>query len=42
MALGKDAILGESVYDRSGKFRVVPGFLNLDTYMSFLPGRPAR
>lgn len=40
--LGKDFLLGEKIYDRSGKFRVQLGPLGIDDYARFLPGRPAR
>ncbi|HKB08000.1 MAG TPA: type VI secretion system baseplate subunit TssG, partial [Candidatus Polarisedimenticolia bacterium] len=37
--LGVDLQVGERVEDRAGKFRVTLGPMDLDTYISFLPGR---
>ncbi len=37
-SLGGDDILGEAVYDRSGKFRITLGPVDLQTYRSFMPG----
>ncbi|MEW5875127.1 MAG: type VI secretion system baseplate subunit TssG [Candidatus Zixiibacteriota bacterium] len=36
--LGEDAIAGERAPDRTGKFRVAIGPLDIDTYRRFLPG----
>lgn len=36
--LGRDVVVGESVLDLSGKFRVGLGPMDLETYLSFLPG----
>ena len=40
--LGGDWVLGASVPDLSGKFRLWIGPLGLDEYHSFLPGQPNR
>ena len=37
--LGVDLQVGDRVEDRAGKFRVTLGPMDLDTYISFLPGR---
>lgn len=39
LALGASAVVGKSVKDVSGKFRVVLGPLPFDAYLTFLPGR---
>ena len=36
-SLGQDLLLGEQVFDRSGKFRLLIGPLSLDEYVRFLP-----
>ena len=38
MRLGRNATVGERVYDRSSCFRIVLGPMGLDTYRSLLPG----
>ena len=38
--LGIDLQVGDRVPDRAGKFRVTLGPMDLETYMSFLPGGP--
>lgn len=40
--LGDDWVLGASVADLTGKFRLWIGPVGIDHYRSFLPGRPAR
>ena len=40
--LGQDAILGQKMYDVSGRFRVVLGPLDFDAYRRFLPDGPDR
>lgn len=39
-SLGSSAVVGQTVKDRSGKFRVVLGPLSFRMYRSFLPGHP--
>lgn len=39
-SLGQNAIAGSSVFDRSAKFRIVLGPLQLVVYETFLPGKP--
>ncbi len=41
-SLGMDFLLGERIYDRSGKFRVRVGPLGFDQYTDFLPPGRAR
>lgn len=36
--LGGEAVIGEQIYDRSGKFRLRLGPLDIDRYLEFLPG----
>lgn len=36
--LGRDATIGERVYDRSGKFRIRLGPMGVDDYLALLPG----
>lgn len=36
-ALGQDLLLGERIFDRSGKFRLQVGPLGLERYLEFLP-----
>jgi type VI secretion system protein ImpH len=40
--LGEDFLLGERIFDRSGKFRVKLGPVGFDDYTRFLPGRVGR
>lgn len=40
LQLGDNATIGEQVYDRSGKFRIQLGPLELEEYRSLLPGGP--
>lgn len=40
-ALGTDFLLGERIFDRSGKFRVRVGPVDFATYTRFLPGEKA-
>jgi len=35
--LGKDMIIGQQVYDRTGKFRLRIGPVDFETYLQFLP-----
>lgn len=39
-ALGRTQLLGESVVDRAGAFRVEVGPVDIETYRGFLPGAP--
>ena len=41
LQLGQDATVGEQVHDRSGKFRICLGPMDLDTYLDLLPGGAA-
>lgn len=36
--LGEDFLVGERIFDRSGKFRINVGPVDFDTYTKFLPG----
>jgi type VI secretion system protein ImpH len=41
MTLGRDFVIGRRVFDRSGKFRIILGPVDYDTYETFLPGAAA-
>ena len=41
LKLGQDATIGERVHDRSGKFRICLGPMDLDSYLELLPGGAA-